>query len=124
MDIKEIIEDRKRENQRLGWYKKGTAEILDNGPESKLFKEKLEYFMIQRGLSKFDCYNGIVSKVMFNNFLYLFIAVPILAIVPLFIAILIRYQIEDCRYYAHLWNRSAYPPVRPSPPITVVLKER
>ena len=68
-DIKEIIEDRKRENQRLGWYKKGTAEILDNGPESKLFKDKLEYFMIQKGLSKFDCYNGVVSKVMFNNFL-------------------------------------------------------
>ena len=50
-------------------HKKGTAEILDNGPEAKEFSAKLTYFMTQKGLSKLDCYNGVVSKTMFNNFL-------------------------------------------------------
>lgn len=42
---------------------------MENGPEAKEFKEKLEYFMTQKGLSKLDCYNGIISKTMFNNYL-------------------------------------------------------
>lgn len=66
---KEMLECQRKEQGRFGWYKKGTAEILDNGPEAKEFSAKLTYFMTQKGLSKLDCYNGVVSKTMFNNFL-------------------------------------------------------
>lgn len=66
---KEMIECQRMEQSRFGWYKKGIIEILDNGPEAKQFSAKLDYFMTQKGLSKLDCYNGIVSKTMFNNFL-------------------------------------------------------
>ena len=68
-EMKEMLEERKRENGRLGWYRKRTVEILENGPESKEFKEKLEYFMTSYGLTELDCYNGVVSKAMFYNYL-------------------------------------------------------
>lgn len=44
-------------------------------------------------------HSAIFYKVMFNTFLYLFIAVPILAIVPLFIAILINQKLRFLTLY-------------------------
>ena len=44
-------------------------------------------------------HSAIFYKVMFNTFLYLFIAVPILAIVPLFIAILINQKLRFLTFY-------------------------
>lgn len=67
--LEKVLEERFIEQRRFCWYQKRTVEILENGPETKLFKEKLEYFMTQKGLSKLDCYNGIISKTMFNNYL-------------------------------------------------------
>ncbi len=44
-------------------------------------------------------HSPIFYKVMWNTFLYLFIAVPILAVVPLFIAILINQKIRGVTLY-------------------------
>lgn len=44
-------------------------------------------------------HSAIFYKVMFNTFLYLFIAVPILAIVPLFVAILINQKLRFLTLY-------------------------
>ena len=44
-------------------------------------------------------HNPIFYKVMWNTFLYLFIAVPILAIFPLFLAILINQKIKGVTLY-------------------------
>lgn len=44
-------------------------------------------------------HSAIFYKVMFNTFLYLFIAVPILAIIPLFIAILINQKLRCLTLY-------------------------
>ncbi len=44
-------------------------------------------------------HSAIFYKVMFNTFLYLFIAVPILAIIPLFIAILINQKLRFLTLY-------------------------
>ena len=41
----------------------------------------------------------IFYQVLFNTFLYLFIAVPILAVVPLFLAILINQKIKGITVY-------------------------
>lgn len=67
---KEMLEEEKREIEwNKKWYTKGIAERIENGSKAKDFKSKLQYFMDQKGLSKLDCYNGVVSKTMFNNFL-------------------------------------------------------
>ncbi|MBQ9245498.1 sugar ABC transporter permease [bacterium] len=44
-------------------------------------------------------HSSVFYKVMFNTFLYLFIAVPILAVVPLFIAILINQKLRFLTLY-------------------------
>lgn len=44
-------------------------------------------------------HSKIFYKVMFNTFLYLFVAVPILAIIPLFIAILINQKLRFLTLY-------------------------
>ncbi len=44
-------------------------------------------------------HSNIFYKVMFNTFLYLFVAVPILAIIPLFIAILINQKLRFLTLY-------------------------
>ena len=44
-------------------------------------------------------YSPVFYKVMFNTFLYLFLAVPILAILPLFIAILINQKLRGLTLY-------------------------
>lgn len=44
-------------------------------------------------------FSPIFYKVMFNTFLYLFIAVPILAIIPLFVAILINQKLRGITLY-------------------------
>lgn len=67
--LEQMLNERFIEQRRFHWYQKKTVEILENGPEAKKFKEKLEFFMTQKGLSKFDCYNGVVSKTMFNSYL-------------------------------------------------------
>lgn len=43
--------------------------------------------------------SAVFYKVMFNTFLYLFIAVPVLAIIPLFIAILINQKLRCLTLY-------------------------
>lgn len=68
-DSKEQLEVMKRERGGFSWYKKGLTQLLDNGPETKNFREKLNYFMSQKGLTKQDCYLGVISKTMFNNIL-------------------------------------------------------
>lgn len=68
-ELEQMLNKRFMEQRRIQWYQKRTVEILENGPEAKKFKEKLELFMTQKGLSKFDCYNGAVSKTMFNSYL-------------------------------------------------------
>ncbi len=44
-------------------------------------------------------YSALFYKVMFNTFVYLFVAVPILAIVPLFLAILINQKLRGLTLY-------------------------
>lgn len=51
------------------WYKKGLPEVLENGPEVADFNQKLIYYMSIKGLTKEDCYKGVMSKTMFNNLL-------------------------------------------------------
>ena len=68
-ELEQMLNKRFMEQRRIQWYQKRTVEILENGPEAKEFKEKLEYFMTLKGLSKFDCYNGVVSNTMFNSYL-------------------------------------------------------
>lgn len=68
-DSKEHLEAMRRERGRFSWYKNGLPQLLDNGPETKNFREKLNYFMSQKGLTKQDCYLGVISKTMFNNIL-------------------------------------------------------
>ena len=52
-------------------------------------------------------HNPIFYKVLWNTFIYLFVAVPILAIFPLFLAILINQKIRGVTLYKIL----IYPPV-------------
>ena len=64
---KEELDMMRREQGRFGWYRKDIEKILEDGPESKEFRERLTYFMTQKGLTKMDCYNGVISKTSFNN---------------------------------------------------------
>lgn len=56
-----------------------------------------EFVGLQNYINLF--HNPIFYKVMWNTFLYLFIAVPILAIFPLFLAILINQKIKGVTLY-------------------------
>lgn len=56
-----------------------------------------EFVGLQNYINLF--HNPIFYKVMWNTFLYLFIAVPILAIFPLFLAILINQRIKGVTLY-------------------------
>ncbi len=56
-----------------------------------------EFVGLQNYINLF--HNPIFYKVMWNTFLYLFIAVPILAIFPLFLAILINQKIRGVTLY-------------------------
>lgn len=58
---------------------------------------KAEFVGLQNYINLF--HNPIFYKVMWNTFLYLFIAVPILAIFPLFLAILINQKIKGVTLY-------------------------
>lgn len=58
---------------------------------------KAEFVGLQNYINLF--HNPIFYKVMWNTFLYLFIAVPILAIFPLFLAILINQRIKGVTLY-------------------------
>ena len=68
-DSKDHLEAMRIERDRFAWYKTGLSQLLDNGPETKNFREKLNYFMSLKGLTKQDCYLGVISKTMFNNIL-------------------------------------------------------
>ena len=64
---KEYLECMRMERSRFGWYRENIEQIIDDGTKSKSINEKLIYFMSLKGLTKFDCYNGVISKTAFNN---------------------------------------------------------
>lgn len=68
-ETKQFVDEVRREQGRFAWYKENIGEILDNGPRAKAFSEKLQYFISQKGLTKEDCYLGVVSKTMFAKLL-------------------------------------------------------
>ena len=59
----------RREQERFYWYSKEIEKTIEEGTESKTFAEKINYFISVKGLTKFDCYNNVVSKNMFNNYM-------------------------------------------------------
>lgn len=61
------VEEEKR--RFYDWYKPNTEKILEGGPEAKEFKKKIEFYITQKGLSKVECYSGIMSKAAFYNIL-------------------------------------------------------
>ena len=58
---------------------------------------KPEFIRLENYINLFK--NPIFYKVLWNTFIYLFVAVPILAIVPLFLAILINQKIKGVTLY-------------------------
>lgn len=61
--IKNIEEERKR----FGWYLDHAGKILEKGASKTSFSETLKYFMVQKSLTKGDCYLGVLSKEAFQN---------------------------------------------------------
>ena len=66
---KEHLHIMKTERERFQWYLKDIEQVIEAGTESKTFADKLNYFISTHGLSKIDCYLGVISKNMFNNYL-------------------------------------------------------
>lgn len=68
-DTKDYLQIMKMEQKRFYWYFKNIEETLEEGTDSKTFAERINYYIASKGLTKTDCYSGIVSKNMFNNYL-------------------------------------------------------
>ena len=65
----EHLMEMRTERNRFFWYKKDLEKTIEEGTESKSFAERIDYFISTYGLIKSDCYSGVVSKNMFNNYL-------------------------------------------------------
>lgn len=63
------LQTMRREQETLSWYRKDIETIIGKGTKSKSFAEKIEYYIAAKGLTKLDCYNGVISKNQFNNYL-------------------------------------------------------
>lgn len=63
------IQMMKRERECFYWYTDDVEDVIEEGTESKTFAERINYYMTTKGLSKPDCYAGVISKNMFNSYL-------------------------------------------------------
>lgn len=66
---KQHIQIMQKEKGRFYWYKKEIEKTIEEGTKFKTFSERIIYFISIKGLTKFDCYNNVVSKNMFNNYM-------------------------------------------------------
>ena len=66
---KEHLDSMRNEMDRFYWYSKDIEKTIDKGVQHQNFVSQLNYYIATHGLTKTDCYTGVVSKNMFNNYL-------------------------------------------------------